>query len=154
MPSCGCRTWLTWTASVRPGPGHPAASITLLTPLLLHGLLPDRAVPRRASLQAALAEISRVLAPGGVFVASTFLTASAPLGQVLGDDLVRPLSQVRRLWVGVGEGGRRGSGSGRGRGGGRGRGRWRGRGRGRGRGRRLGASHFESTGVCAAWWLA
>ncbi|KAG2437293.1 hypothetical protein HXX76_005951 [Chlamydomonas incerta] len=44
--------------------------------------------------QAALAEISRVLAPGGVFVASTFLTASAPLGQVFGDDLVRPLSQL------------------------------------------------------------
>ena len=42
--------------------------------------------------QAALAEISRVLKPGGVFVASTFLTATAPLGQILGsDDLVRPL---------------------------------------------------------------
>ena len=42
--------------------------------------------------QAALAEISRVLRPGGVFVASTFLTATAPLGQVLGNDaLVRPL---------------------------------------------------------------
>lgn len=44
--------------------------------------------------QAALAEISRVLAPGGVFVASTFLTATAPLGQVLGDDTVRPLNVV------------------------------------------------------------
>ncbi|EFJ44161.1 hypothetical protein VOLCADRAFT_106536 [Volvox carteri f. nagariensis] len=44
--------------------------------------------------QVALAEISRVLAPGGVFVASTFLTATAPLGQVLGDDAVRPLSQL------------------------------------------------------------
>ncbi|GLC56003.1 hypothetical protein PLESTB_001054000 [Pleodorina starrii] len=44
--------------------------------------------------QVALAEISRVLAPGGVFVASTFLTAAAPLGQVLGDDNVRPLSQL------------------------------------------------------------
>ncbi|GLI62397.1 hypothetical protein VaNZ11_005014 [Volvox africanus] len=42
--------------------------------------------------QVALAEISRVLAPGGVFVASTFLSATAPLGQVLGDDAVRPLS--------------------------------------------------------------
>lgn len=42
--------------------------------------------------QAALAEISRVLRPGGVFVASTFLTAAAPLGQALGSDaLVRPL---------------------------------------------------------------
>lgn len=35
---------------------------------------------------AALAEISRVLKPGGVFVGSTFLTGSAPLGQLLGDD--------------------------------------------------------------------
>ncbi|GIL59042.1 hypothetical protein Vafri_14011 [Volvox africanus] len=44
--------------------------------------------------QVALAEISRVLAPGGVFVASTFLSATAPLGQVLGDDAVRPLAVV------------------------------------------------------------
>lgn len=42
--------------------------------------------------QAAVAEISRVLKPGGVFVASTFLTGTAALGQLLGnDDLVRPL---------------------------------------------------------------
>lgn len=46
--------------------------------------------------QAALAEISRVLRPGGVFVASTFLNFTAPLGQLVGnDDLVAPLSQVR-----------------------------------------------------------
>ncbi|GIM05522.1 hypothetical protein Vretimale_9987 [Volvox reticuliferus] len=44
--------------------------------------------------QVALAEISRVLAPGGVFVASTFLSATAPLGQVLGDDAVRPLAML------------------------------------------------------------
>lgn len=45
--------------------------------------------------QAALAEISRVLRPGGVFVASTFLNFTAPLGQLVGnDDLVAPLSQV------------------------------------------------------------
>lgn len=44
--------------------------------------------------QAALAEISRVLKPGGVFVASTFLKPIAPLGQVLGDDAVRPLEQL------------------------------------------------------------
>jgi ubiquinone/menaquinone biosynthesis C-methylase UbiE len=45
--------------------------------------------------QLAFAEISRVLAPGGVFVASTFLAPGAPLGQLLGnDDLVRPLNQV------------------------------------------------------------
>lgn len=45
--------------------------------------------------QAALAEISRVLRPGGVFVASTFMVAAAPLGQLLGsDDLVRPLNRV------------------------------------------------------------
>lgn len=35
---------------------------------------------------AALAEISRALKPGGLFVGSTFLSASAPLGQLLGDD--------------------------------------------------------------------
>ena len=46
---------------------------------------------------AAFAEISRVLAPGGVFVASTFLSATAPLGEVVGDALVRPLAQVRSL---------------------------------------------------------
>lgn len=45
--------------------------------------------------QAALAEISRVLRPGGVFVASTFLNFAAPLGQLVGDELVQPLSQVR-----------------------------------------------------------
>lgn len=42
-----------------------------------------------------IAEISRVLRPGGVFVASTFLKASAPLGQLLqNDDIVRPLNAV------------------------------------------------------------
>ncbi|KAI3430392.1 hypothetical protein D9Q98_004987 [Chlorella vulgaris] len=44
--------------------------------------------------QAALAEISRVLRPGGVFVASTFLTFASPLGQLVGDELVQPLSQL------------------------------------------------------------
>lgn len=44
--------------------------------------------------QLAFAEISRVLKPGGVFVASTFLSATAPLGQVLGDDNVRPLAKL------------------------------------------------------------
>jgi SAM-dependent methyltransferase len=43
---------------------------------------------------AAMAEISRVLAPGGVFVASTFLNALAPLGALVGDDAVRPLSKL------------------------------------------------------------
>ncbi|EIE18993.1 S-adenosyl-L-methionine-dependent methyltransferase [Coccomyxa subellipsoidea C-169] len=43
----------------------------------------------------AVAEISRVLRPGGVFVGSTFLKASAPLGQLLNnDDLVRPLNSL------------------------------------------------------------
>lgn len=41
------------------------------------------------------AEISRVLKPGGIFVGSTFLKVSAPLGQILNnDDLVRPLNAV------------------------------------------------------------
>lgn len=41
-----------------------------------------------------------MLAPGGVFVASTFLTAVAPLGQLIGDDLVRPFQQVGSGWGG------------------------------------------------------
>ncbi|KIY98469.1 putative methyltransferase [Monoraphidium neglectum] len=51
--------------------------------------------------QAALAEISRVLRPGGVFVASTFLTPFAPIGELLGDDTVRPISQAleRTPWA-------------------------------------------------------
>ena len=46
--------------------------------------------------QAAMAEISRVLKPGGVFVASTFLNPWAPLGELVGDQTVRPLSQVKK----------------------------------------------------------
>ena len=41
--------------------------------------------------QQAMAEISRVLKPGGVFVASTFLNFYAPLGQIVGDDPLRAL---------------------------------------------------------------
>eukprot|EP00873_Tetraselmis_striata_P019628 jgi/Tetstr1/439892/TSEL_028300.t1 len=44
--------------------------------------------------QQAMAEISRVLKPGGVFVASTFLNFYAPLGQIVGDDMLRPLKQI------------------------------------------------------------
>ena len=41
-----------------------------------------------------------MLRPGGVFVASTFLKASAPLGQLLqNDDIVRPLNAVNLLNV-------------------------------------------------------
>lgn len=43
---------------------------------------------------AAMAEISRVLRPGGVFVGTTFLKVLSPLGQVLGDDTVRPLARL------------------------------------------------------------
>lgn len=49
--------------------------------------------------QAAMAEISRVLKPGGIFVASTFLTPFAPLGEIVGDSTIRPISQVG-LWAG------------------------------------------------------
>jgi SAM-dependent methyltransferase len=51
--------------------------------------------------QAAMAEISRVLRPGGVFVASTFLNPFAPLGELVGDSIVRPLSQVRGCCCGA-----------------------------------------------------
>lgn len=44
--------------------------------------------------QAAMAEISRVLKPGGIFVASTFLTPFAPLGELVGDATIRPISQA------------------------------------------------------------
>jgi len=47
--------------------------------------------------QAAVAEISRVLKPGGVFFASTFLYSASPLGELLGnDDLVQPLIEAER----------------------------------------------------------
>lgn len=46
-----------------------------------------------------MVEISRVLQPRGVFVASTFLKTFSPLGEFLGDDTVRPLNQVKaRMW--------------------------------------------------------
>lgn len=43
---------------------------------------------------AAVAEVSRVLRPGGVFVASTFLDAAAPLGSVIGDEAATALAGV------------------------------------------------------------
>ncbi len=46
------------------------------------------------SPSAAMAEISRVLKPGGVFVASTFLDPTSPLGELLGDTTVLPLAQA------------------------------------------------------------
>ena len=42
-----------------------------------------------------MVEISRVLRPGGIFVASTFLKSFSQLGELLGDDTVRPLNQVQ-----------------------------------------------------------
>ncbi|KAK9844600.1 hypothetical protein WJX74_004440 [Apatococcus lobatus] len=45
---------------------------------------------------AAMAEISRVLRPGGVYVASTFMTIDSPLGQIFGDENIRPISQLAR----------------------------------------------------------
>ena len=46
-----------------------------------------------------MVEISRVLQPGGVFVASTFLKTFSPLGEFLGDDTVRPLNQVNTFTI-------------------------------------------------------
>lgn len=45
-------------------------------------------------LRLQMAEISRVLRPGGVYVASTFMTIDSPLGQIFGDENIRPISQV------------------------------------------------------------
>ena len=42
-----------------------------------------------------VAEISRVLRPGGVFVASTILNPSSGIGSIVGDDTIRPIKQVR-----------------------------------------------------------
>lgn len=50
--------------------------------------------------QAALAEISRVLAPGGVFVGTTFMVPSAPLGQMVGDEVLKPLRPLEMLSTG------------------------------------------------------
>lgn len=52
---------------------------------------------------AAMAEISRVLKPGGVFVASTFLKAAAPLGQIFGDDNVGFFNQFDPTSSGYGK---------------------------------------------------
>jgi SAM-dependent methyltransferase len=44
-----------------------------------------------------MAEITRVLKPGGKIIGSTFLLSASPLGQRLGsDDLVRPLFEIER----------------------------------------------------------
>eukprot|EP01025_Chloroclados_australasicus_P060582 TRINITY_DN7790_c0_g1_i4.p2 TRINITY_DN7790_c0_g1~~TRINITY_DN7790_c0_g1_i4.p2 ORF type:complete len:393 (-),score=12.85 TRINITY_DN7790_c0_g1_i4:236-1414(-) len=42
------------------------------------------------SPQQAFAEISRILQPGGVFVASTFLFYFAPIGEIFGDEVLAP----------------------------------------------------------------
>ena len=43
-----------------------------------------------------------MLKPGGIFVASTFLKASAPLGQLFdNDDLFRPLNAVSTFTPGL-----------------------------------------------------
>lgn len=60
----------------------------------LHAIHAGAAIHCWPDPQAAMAEISRVLAPGGVFVASTFMNFLAPLGEVLGEDVVRPVAQA------------------------------------------------------------
>jgi len=55
--------------------------------------------------QAAVAEVSRVLAPGGLFFASTFMYNASPLGELLGDSTVRPLVELERQAQGaIGQG--------------------------------------------------
>lgn len=67
--------------------------------MTVYRVICKRLVPYR------VAEISRVLKPGGVFVASTFLDPTAMLGDALGgDDAVQPLSALFRE-SGVGTGG-------------------------------------------------
>jgi len=50
----------------------------------------------RNAARAQMAEVARVLRPGGVFVGTTVMKVGAGLGEVLGDDVVRPLASVRR----------------------------------------------------------
>lgn len=42
-----------------------------------------------------MAEVARVLRPGGIFVGTTVMKAGAGIGKVLGDDVVRPLNNAR-----------------------------------------------------------
>ena len=71
-----------------PHPCAPAWSDTVCMP---HSAAHDDAHVFAHS-QAALAEISRVLKPGGIFVGTTFMSPTAPLGQLLGnDEIVQPL---------------------------------------------------------------
>jgi len=51
---------------------------------------------------AAMAEISRVLRPGGMFVASTFLKAAAPLGEIVGDERAGFLNRFDPTSAGTG----------------------------------------------------
>jgi ubiquinone/menaquinone biosynthesis C-methylase UbiE len=60
----------------------------------LHAVHAGAALHCWPSPAAAMAEISRVLRPGGVFVASTFLDPTAPLGELVGDDAVLPLARA------------------------------------------------------------
>ena len=43
-----------------------------------------------------MAEISRVLEPGGVFVVTTFLKTFSPLGQIFGDSAIQSLNDLDR----------------------------------------------------------
>ncbi|CAG9466948.1 unnamed protein product [Pedinophyceae sp. YPF-701] len=50
----------------------------------------------------AAAEISRVLKPGGVFVGSTFLSFTAPIGQIVGDEAMRPFERAAAMYKSTG----------------------------------------------------
>lgn len=74
-------------------------------PWLLDAVHAGAAMHCWPSPSAAVAEIARVLRPGGVFTASTFLDPTAMLGDAMGgDEAIQPLSALFRE-SGVGTGG-------------------------------------------------
>jgi ubiquinone/menaquinone biosynthesis C-methylase UbiE len=87
----------------QPGGGGATSPITLVradvgrlpfATASIDGIHAGAALHCWPSPSSALAEISRVLKPGGVLVATTFLDPTAPLGELIGDDAVLPLARA------------------------------------------------------------